>query len=316
VAAVIVARSPEELAGTLDERMSVTVGNFDGFHLGHQAVLAELVASSELRGGVSLAVTFDPHPLSVVAPERVPELLTPLDEKLPLLESSGVNGVLVVDFTREIAEEEAATFLTWVGIRRGTHLVLGYDFQMGRGRSCGLAGLSEIGAELGYGLDVVAPVEYDGLPISSSRIRAMVAEGDVESAGAMLGRPYTLSGEVVEGRGAGKEMGSPTANLDVPQGKLLPADGVYFVTVAGAAAGPGLLYVGERPTFGGGSRGAEVYVLDFAGDLYGARIEASVLRRMRGDVRFESPEALRRQIEEDVERARRLAAGAGDASRP
>lgn len=313
---MIVARSPEELTGTLDERVSLTVGNFDGFHMGHQAVLAELVASSALRGGASLAVTFDPHPLLVVAPERAPSLLTPLDEKLSLLETSGVNGVLVVDFTREIADEDAATFLEWVGIRRGTHLVLGYDFQMGRGRSCDLASLSEIGAQLGYGLDVVAPVEYEGLPISSSRIRSLIAEGDVESAGAMLGRPYSLSGEVVAGRGAGRELGSPTANLDVPSGKLLPADGVYFVAVGGAAEGPGLLYVGGRPTFGNKGRAVEVYVLDFAGDLYGARVETSVLRRMRGDVRFDGPEALSRQIGEDVERARRLAAGEGDASGP
>lgn len=294
--------------------MSLTLGNFDGVHLGHRSVLSELVASASLRGGTSLAVTFDPHPLSVVAPERAPSLLSPLEEKLELLARSGIDVVLVVDFTRAVAAEEATTFLSWVGVGRGTHLVLGYDFQMGRDRSCDLTALSEIGAELGYGLDIVAPVEHEGLPISSSRIREALAEGNAEDAGAMLGRPYRIGGNVVEGRGLGRELGSPTANLATPTEKLLPADGVYFVSVDGAVEGAGVLYVGSRPTFGGSKRAAEVFLLDFDGDLYGAKLRVSLLRRLRGDMRFEDRGALKNQIRMDIMRARELSAGGGSGS--
>ena len=306
-----VVRTAEELRTARPEDRVLTLGNFDGVHLGHRAVVAELESSSRAKGVPAVAVTFEPHPLSVVAPERAPGLLSPLDEKLELLEGTGLDAALVVDFTPAIAEENARTFLAWLGVGRGTHMVLGYDFQMGRDRSCDLSSLSAMGAELGYGLDVVPPVEHDGRPISSSRVRACIAAGDVEDAAVMLGRAYSVSGRVVHGSGIGRRLGSPTANLEVARDKLLPDDGVYFATVETLGGAPGLLYVGSRPTFGDGARVAEVHVLDFEGDLYGQPLTGAVHRRLRGDMTFESEDALRDQIGRDLVRAHDLAGGQG-----
>ena len=307
-----VVRTPGELAVESAEFLNMTLGNFDGLHRGHQAVIAELVRSAGIRGGVSVAVTFDPHPLVVVRPDVAPRLLSLTEEKLEAMSATGLDVALVVDFTREIASEDALTFLSWLGVGRGSHLVLGYDFQMGRDRACDLATLSGMGSELGFGLDVVPPVEHDGLPISSSRIRACVEEGDVEGAAAMLGRPYRIRGSVVAGAGLGRDLGAPTANLSVAREKLLPADGVYFAAVEGTGSRPGLLYVGTRPTLGPGGRVAEVHILDFEGELYGSELAVSVLRRLRGDAQFDGTEELSRRIREDIERARSMSNGGED----
>jgi len=306
-----VARTPTDIAAENADQLTFSLGNFDGLHLGHRAVIAELVGSSRVRGGTSVVVTFDPHPLSVIRPDRAPRLLTPLAEKLEAMADTGIDVVLVIDFTTELASEDAGTFLSWLGVVRGSHLVLGYDFQMGRGRACGLAALSGMGAELGYGLDVVAAVEHDGLAISSSRIRESVARGDVQDAAAMLGHPYSIAGTVVEGSGIGRGIGSPTANLRLPAEKLLPGDGVYFVTTESLGGRPGLMYVGTRPTLDGGPRVAEVHVLDFEGDLYGQEMRVGLRRRLRGESRFGSLDELRQRIKEDVKRARVLAEGGG-----
>lgn len=306
-----VARTPTDLAAESADQLTFTLGNFDGLHLGHRAVIAELVDSSRSRGGTSVAVTFDPHPMLVIHPDRAPRLLTPLSEKLDAMVDTGIDVVLVVDFTPELASEDARTFLSWLGVVRGSHLVLGYDFQMGRARACDLSALSVMGAELGYGLDVVPPVEHDGLPISSSRIRESVGRGDVQDAAAMLGRPYSICGTVVEGSGIGRGLGSPTANLLLPTEKMLPGDGVYFVTTESLGGRPGVMYVGTRPTLDGGARVAEVHVLDFGGDLYGQELRVGLRLRLRGDSRFRSLEELRQRIKEDVKRARAVAEGGG-----
>lgn len=303
-----VARTPAEVSAESPELLTLTLGNFDGLHLGHQAVLAELKASSEARRGTSVAVTFDPHPVAVVRPERAPRLLMPIEERLEALSRSGIDATLVVEFTSAIASEDAREFLAWLGVARGSHLVLGYDFQMGHDRACDLSTLSELGAELGFGLDIVPPVEHEGLPISSSRIRDALSLGDVQDAASMLGRPYSVSGEVVEGTGVGRTLGSPTANLQVAREKLVPGDGVYFATVAAMGGRPALLYVGTKPTLDGSQHVTEVHILDFDGDLYGQRLSVGVHRRLRGDARFENVEELRRRIREDVERARAISA--------
>ena len=309
--AMRVARSPQELEVAGPEQLSVTVGNFDGVHVGHLAVLTELRLSAESRGGVSVVVTFDPHPVAVVSSGGAPPLLTPTDEKEELVSQAGVSALLVVDFTREVAAMGAREFLSWVGVGSGTHLVLGYDFRMGRGRSGDLGRLSEIGAELGYGLDVVPAVEFEGRPVSSSRIRAALAAGDVRGANAMLGRPYSLTGKVIAGEGTGRVLDTPTANLELPPGKLFPSDGVYLVAVESLGGRPGLLYVGSRPTFGGEGRRAEVHVLDIEGSLYGSMMSVGLVERLREERKFASEEELARQLKEDVLRARDLAGRGG-----
>jgi riboflavin kinase/FMN adenylyltransferase len=170
-----------------------------------------------------------------------------------------------------------------------------------------------MGARLGFGLDVVPPVEYAGLPVSSSRIRASLSSGDVQEAAAMLGHPYSISGVVEEGSGLGRELGAPTANVRTPAEKLLPEDGVYFVTVESMGGRPGLLYVGTRPTLESRGRVAEVHVLDFEGDLYGQTLSVALRRHQRGDARFGSLEELGGRIREDIERARAIAGGSDGA---
>jgi len=299
-----VLRSTDEIRGVEAEKLTLTVGNFDGLHLGHQAVLAELTASAASRGGAPLAVTFEPHPVAVVRPDGAPALLTTLDEKIALMSATGLAALLVVDFTRELMSTSATGFLSWLGVGRGSHMVLGYDFHMGRDRACDVGRLSELGAALGYGLDVVPPVEYLGAPISSSRIRDRVSAGDVEAAQGMLGRPYALSGRVVAGDGVGRGLGTPTANLAVPASKLLPADGVYYATSPTLEGRAALLYVGTRPTFGEGARRAEVHVLDLVADLRGRDLAVEVRKRLRGDRRFADRAELAAQIRLDVEAAR------------
>lgn len=304
-------RTPTEVELTAPGGLFLTVGNFDGFHLGHQAVVAELTTAARARQGVSIAATFDPHPVAIVDPLRSPALLTPADEKASLISQTELACLLVVDFTEEVAALDPWAFLSWVGVGAGSHLCLGYDFHMGRGRSGNVECLSKLGRDIGFGLDVVPPVLHEGSPISSSRIRDRLLEGDVKSAAAMLGRPYRLGGTVVRGDGAGRGLRSPTANLDPPARKLLPADGVYFVGASSLGGRPGLLYVGTRPTLGAGPRRAEVHLLDFTGELYGATLELEIAERLRGDSAFRSPEDLAAQIRADIEQARKLAAARG-----
>ena len=301
-------RTPDGIPLDVPALLSVTVGNFDGFHRGHAAVIEELVESARGRGATPVAVTFEPHPIAVVAPEHAPGLLTTTEEKAELMAPSGLAALLVVEFTRDVMNEEAREFLSWLQVGHGSHLVLGYDFHMGKGRCCDIGRLSELGAEIGYVLDVVPPVEHEGRPISSTRIRESVAAGDMEAAAVMLGRPYSLRGTVVAGERAGRILRSPTANLDLPEGRLLPGDGVYLVSASSLGGRPAALYVGTRPTFGSGERRAEVHVLDLEADLYGTTLAVDLVERIRGDQVFGSAEELAAQIGEDLARARERAA--------
>jgi len=295
--------SPAELA--------VTVWNFDGVHLGHLAVLAELrrvVAESGRRG---VAVTFDPHPLAVVAPGRAPRLLAPLDERLELIASAGVEDVLVVPFTAELASSDGDAFLRDIGVGEGSHVVLGYDFHMGRDRSSGIDSLRELGRRVGFDLNVVPAVLFEGEAISSSRIRAAVSRGDIEAANLMLGRPYLIRGAVVRGDGiGGSVLGVATANIETHALKLLPADGVYYIEETPETRA-GVLYIGRRPTFGKGERRVEVHLLDVDADLYGTELCVGVLRRIRRDRQFADASRLSSQIEEDIAAARSMAAARG-----
>jgi riboflavin kinase/FMN adenylyltransferase len=308
-----IVRSPEESGVVKPGDLFVSIGNFDGFHLGHQAVISELLKAGGAGGGTPVAVTFEPHPGEVVGTGTAPGLLSPGEERTELLAATGLSELLVVAFTRETAGRDARDFLSWIGVGPGSHLVLGYDFHMGRGRTGDLERLSMLGVEIGFGLDVVPPVSWKSKPVSSTRIRESVLSGDVADAGAMLGRPYRLAGEVVAGEGMGRSMGSPTANLELPQRKLLPGDGVYIVSAVSLQGRPGLLYVGSRPSLGGGPRRAEVHLLDHHEDLYGRQLEVDVHEFLREDRTFASREALSRQIERDVDRLRAFKGSGGRA---
>ncbi len=285
----------------------VTVGTFDGLHRGHQRVLAEVVGRAQAGGLASVLVTFDHHPLEVLNPAACPKLLTLPDEKQDLLAGTGLDRVVVLPFTREVAQQSPEEFIR--GLRAEyalEQLVLGYDHGFGRGRSGDEALVRRLGAAEGFGVSVVDAVREDGQPISSTLIRAAVAHGDLAGAARWLGRPYGLLGRVVPGAGRGRTIGIPTINLAPPDArKLLPPDGVYGVWVwwRGTRYG-GMMNQGPRPTFAEQGRTLEVHLFDFAADLYGETVRVEWVQRLRDVQAFPSREALVAQLERDRQAAR------------
>jgi riboflavin kinase/FMN adenylyltransferase len=295
----------------------VTVGTFDGVHCGHAAVLEEVRRRATARGAASVLVTFEPHPLAVVRPEAAPRRLTTFAEKKELLARSGLDYVVFLPFTRELADLSARRFVEEILLGRMglQQLVIGYDHRLGRGRSGDLEELRAIGGELGFETDVVPAVLLDGAPISSSRIRGALAEGDVFEAARELGRPYSFQGEVIRGDGRGRSLGYPTANLRLPDPeKLLPAEGIYVITAAlSGGTAQGVLHLGPRPTFPGATSSIELHLLDFEQNLYGQCVTVEFCSRIRGVQAFGSVEALIRAMAEDCAAARALFAGGGGA---
>ena len=297
--------------GLPSDRGSVaTVGTFDGIHRGHWCVLEEICRRARDTGRRSVLVTFDPHPLRILRPESAPGLLTTPLEKKEILAESGLDFAVFLRFTEALSRYEPRRFVEEVLVgRMGVEeLVIGYDHGFGRDRSGNVDTLRAIGDDLGFEVDVVPPVAADGSPISSSRIRDLVAKGAMAEAHTCLGRPYSLRGVVVRGDGRGRKLGFPTANLLVPEReKLIPPAGIYAARgVLRRGTFAGALHLGPRPTFQGSPPTIEVHLLDFEGDLYGEEVRVDFVRLLR-DVRpFASVEALIEQMREDVEVARRV----------
>ncbi len=287
---------------------AVALGNFDGVHLGHQELVRRLRAAAAPAGLSAVALTFDPHPLSVLAPARAPVPLTTLDERARLLRSCGLDAVVALPFTDELsrcpAEEFARRYLAeWLRARR---VAVGQGFRFGRGRAGDAELLGRLGTALGFEVLVVPPVLEDGQPVSSTRVREALGRGAVEVAAGLLGRPHRLRGRVIEGARRGRGLGFPTANLAPPE-VALPADGVY----AGWALLEGdrhaaVVNVGRRPTFDHGELRLEAHLLDWQGDLYGRELALDFVARLRGERRFDGPAALVAQIGHDADRARQL----------
>jgi riboflavin kinase / FMN adenylyltransferase len=310
---MLVLRSLDEAAASGALRGgAVAIGNMDGVHLGHRRLVE--VARALVEGGRRHAIlTFEPHPVQVLRPERAPPLLTPLPRKLELLAELGLAAAVVQPFDRAYAATPAAEFVArdLAGRLGVAHVVVGQDFTAGRERAR-VDALRPLLAAHGIGLRVVEPVTADGLVVSSTKIREFVLEGNAEAAAELLARPYDLDGEVARGAGRGRGLGFATAN--VRTGQLLPANGVYVVAARLGGAGPdlpGVCNVGVKPTVeAAGGALAEVHLLDFeARDLYGERIRVAFLRRLRDERRFPSIEALRVQIGRDAEAARAYWAG-------
>ncbi len=294
----------------------VTIGNFDGVHAGHRALLKSL---REARGGSVVVVTFDPHPAVVLAPERAPESLTSVAQKVELLREAGADVVVIQPFDRALASLTAEQFIErfLAGPVRAAEVHVGYDFRFGRGRAGDFATLEREGARLGFRAVRVEATTVDGEPASSTRIRTALAAGDVALSARLLGRAHEVAGVVVEGDRRGRELGYPTANLGEPEG-MLPANGIYAcrVRVVNAPQAPAghveavfdaVTNVGVNPTFEGArARRVEPYLLDFSGDLYGRRIEVAFVARVRDELRFTSVEALKEQIADDVRVGRAL----------
>ncbi len=278
-----------------------TIGNYDGIHLGHQAILRAVVSSARARGCPSILVTFDPHPLSIVAPERQPRRLQTRRQKLDSLSEMGLDGVLILRFDAEMAAMTGRDFFTRVlGERVPLAAVhVGENFRFGHDRAGDVALLRRIGAETGFEVVGVRAVEVGGEIVSSSVIRRAVEEGDVERAQRMLGRPFALTGEVVRGEGRGRSLEFPTANLDV-ENELVPRRGVYVTeAVVLCARHASVTNVGFRPTFGGNDLIVESHLIDFDEDLVGERMEIRFLARLRDEMRFSGPSELVDQIARD-----------------
>jgi riboflavin kinase/FMN adenylyltransferase len=290
-------------------RVVLTLGNFDGVHLGHQAIVQRTVAEARALGGQAVVMTFHPHPIAVVAPDRTPPLLQTLRDRLAALRSLGPDLCVVQRFTPGFARLAPAAFVEEVLLRRLelAHVVVGYDVTFGRDRSGGIDTLRALGQVHGFTVDAVGPVVVDAFTVSSSAIRRLLRAGDVGEAARLLGRPHVLRGRVVPGASRGRVLGFPTANVHCRAGVLLPLDGVYAVRVRlDDRWWAAVLNVGIRPTFDARQRTAEVHVLDWQGDLYGRWLEVALVERLRGEMRFPGPEALRMAIATDVERAREI----------
>ena len=291
----------------------VTVGTFDGVHLGHRDVLARIVARAREMSLDSVLVTFDPHPLEVVNPTAAPLLLTIGEEKLEVVAESGVRYMAIVPFTPVLQRYSAAQFVDEVLRHRFhvKHLVIGHDHGFGRGREGDVDVMRALGHERGFGVEVVnAVATADGRVVSSTLIRRAVAGGDLHHAAQALGRPYSVQGRVRRGDQRGRALGFPTVNLESPPArKLLPPDGVYAVraqTPAGAFGG--MMNLGGRPTFGDHARSLEVHLFDTDIDLYGASVRVDFMERLRETRAFAGPDELKTQLRRDGERARAILA--------
>jgi riboflavin kinase / FMN adenylyltransferase len=296
----------------VSQRSVVTVGTFDGVHRGHWQVLQALAAAARARDALSVLVTFDPHPLRIVRPEAAPPLLSTPAEKMEILAQAEIDRVAFLRFTKELAAFSPQTFVEKVLIGRFhmEHLVIGYDHGFGRGRTGDVETLKEIGARIGFDVDVVAPVQDGEEPVSSSRIRRALQHGHVAAAARGLGRPYSVTGTVVRGEGAGRKLGFPTANLEVGStDKLIPREGIYAVRAAlRDRIVDGVLHLGPRPTFAGLPPSVELHIFDFDGDLYGRRVRVDFIQRIRDIATFASVDALVRAMAADCEEGRRLLA--------
>jgi riboflavin kinase / FMN adenylyltransferase len=284
-----------------------TIGNFDGHHLGHRALLKTVVETARKAQGTALVLTFDPHPVKILAPHVDLRFLTSPEEKLAHFNAAGIDEVVFLGFTPAFAAMSPDQFAEDV-LHRSlglSELFVGNHFAFGKGRAGRIDDLVRLGGQHGFHVHPVTPVKNEGDVVSSTRIRQLIQEGNMERAATLLGRVYGIRGIVVHGTQQGQAMGWPTANLRIPADRVMPPDGVYAAwTVHGTQSYDAVAYIGTRPTFGAGERLIEVNLLDHSCDLYGQEIAVQFVARVRSDHTFASADELSKQIARDVEQAR------------
>lgn len=286
----------------------VTLGNFDGVHLGHQAIFKQVVAWAVAAGGTSAVFTFEPHPLKVLAPSRSPKLLCTFREKMELIELSGMDAVICAHFTPEFASQKPEEFVREVLVDAiGVKAVfVGHDYAFGKNREGDIPFLREAGARHGFEVHVIGPVKVEGITVSSTKIRQLVNDGEVCLASKLLGRPYAIEGTVIPGHARGRLIGFPTANLTTPN-ELPPKEGVYAVTLEiEGKQYKGAANIGKNPTFGDTGVSFEVHIFDFSDDIYGKFLKMKFLKRVRDEFKFKSVDELKEQIKKDVEQVRSI----------
>jgi riboflavin kinase/FMN adenylyltransferase len=300
-----------QAAGVLPAGGAVALGNFDGVHKGHQELVRRARAHAQRLGGPSLVLTFEPHPTRVLAPQHAPPLILPLEHRLELLAGLGLDATILEPFTLDYSKTPAESFVRDVlaGALRVHAVVVGFNFTFGHRRGGNPELLATLGTQLGFGLDVVPEVLVDGQPCNSTRIRALLAQGDAAGVTTLLGRPFGVRGEVVHGHHRGRTLGFPTANVEAAV-ELLPALGVYAARVTSLdgrddlRGHPAVVNVGVSPTFDGTRVTVESHLLDFREDLYGRRVEVAFVARLRAEQRFSGVDALKAQITQDAAAAR------------
>jgi riboflavin kinase / FMN adenylyltransferase len=288
----------------------MTIGNFDGVHLGHQAIFRTLSQRAREVGGTALVLTFDPHPLKVLAPERCPLLITPTAQKLSLIRECRPDVVVCLPFTQELANLTPGAFVedVLVGTIGVREIYVGYNFAFGRGRQGSIALLQELGQRYGFGVHIIEPITVEGRVVSSSLIRQWIQQGSVDEAALLLGRVYAIAGTVVEGYQKGRELGFPTANVRSTN-ELIPGNGVYAVIVDWREQRyEGVANIGFNPTFGRTQLSLEIHLFDFSHQLYGEAVEVSFVKKIRDERAFPSVTDLVKQIGQDVETAHTLLA--------
>ncbi|MDD5037721.1 MAG: bifunctional riboflavin kinase/FAD synthetase [Dehalococcoidales bacterium] len=298
----------EQLAKLSPEKdMFLTIGVFDGVHLGHQFLIAQLVQQAREQNLLSGVITFRQHPQEALFPQVKIPYLTSLATKVKLLKKEGVDVVITLPFTPELAQLSARQFVTiLIKYLRMRGLIIGYDFALGRGREGDADILHKLGQEMSFSAAVFPPLTVDGEIVSSTAIRNAITTGDLKRAARLLGRPFSLQGRVITGVGRSTKQGFfPTANLKIDSKQALPADGVYATrTHISRKVYPSMTNIGRRPTFNGNDRTIETYILDYRDDLYGRQLKIDIIERLRDEKRFETIDELKKQIDEDIKKGR------------
>lgn len=292
--------SPEDF-----KRPILTLGSYDGLHLGHQEIIRRVLQEARKRGGEGVVFTFEPHPAKVLHPSDPFPLITPYGKKMKLLEEMGVEAVINYPFTLELASLPPERFVKEILLQKVNpeKVIVGYNFTFGSKKGGTAADLKRMGRELGFEVEVVPPFKIDHEVVSSSRIRELIRRGAIPEANRLLGRDFLIVGEVVPGSGRGRDLGFPTANIQTEQ-ELLPPKGVYAAWAhLGQKKQPAVVNIGTRPTFGEDNFTIEAYLPGYRGDLYGRELMLGLVQRLRQERPFEGPEELSRQIAEDVKRS-------------
>ncbi len=282
--------------------MLLTIGVFDGVHLGHKYLISQLTEHARQQNLLSGVVTFRQHPQEVLSPRTNLPFLTSLAERVNLLKNEGVDAVITLSFTRELAQLSAHQF---VGLLkkylRMRGMIIGPDFTLGRDRKGNADTLRTLGQDMNFSVTVIPPIMVNGEVVSSTTIRNALAEGDMKRVANLIGCSFSLQGQVTTGAGRGLELGFPTANLEIDHKQALPAEGVYVTwAYIDGKAYQSMTNIGRRPTFGGNERTIETYILDYHGNLYGHKLKIDIVERLRDEKRFDTVEELKKQIAKDV----------------
>ena len=299
----------EELARLSPKKdMVLTIGVFDGVHLGHKYLISQLKEHAGQQDLLSGVITFHRHPVAILSSRATLPYLTDLATRNSLLKNEGVDYVVVLSFARELAQLSARDFITMLKkYLRMRGLLVGTDFALGRNREGNIAALRKLGQEMDFSVTVVPPIMIDGRVVSSTSIRNALANGDMESVINLTGRPFSLHGHIISGAGRGAGLGFPTANLEIDPQQALPEDGVYATRAyIDKKTYKSMTNIGQNPTFGDTKRSVEVYILDYHDNLYGRELKIDIIKRLRRERKFDTAQQLEKQIAEDVKQGRAI----------